>query len=134
MENLPENKQLELQMLGQQIQQIQQQMQSFEHQIGELRSVHDSVEEMSKTKEGTEVLIPLGSGVFVKGEIKDSKNLVMGVGSKVIIEKPAEHALEVINSQISEIEKVIIQIESELIKLTEKAQGLQMEMLSSQKE
>ena len=94
----PENQQkiqqkyMELQTVGQQMQAVQKQLQLMKQHLVELDAAAQAVEDISKTEKGTEMLMPVTSGIFVKGELKDSKNLIVNVGAGTAVTKTAEES------------------------------------------
>ncbi len=128
-----QNKYLELQMLSSEIQQIQQQMQSVDKQIVELQRLEETLTDLSKTKPGTESLSALGSGIFVKSKIENTKEVVMAVGANISVTKPVEDAKKVITNQLSETEKALKELEKAISERMVKAQMLQQELQSEAK-
>lgn len=128
-----QTKYIELQLLDQQIRQIQQQLTAIDTQVLELERLEQSLKEVNNTKEGTEILVPLGSGTFVKADIKNNKEVLMNVGANTIVNKKIEDALDLINKQTEELKKIISQIELNLSQVTIRAQILQSELEDSLK-
>ncbi len=55
--------------------------------------------------EGTDALLPIGSGSFVKARISDPGNIIIGVGAGVCIEKPIEDSVKDLRLRSSDLEK-----------------------------
>jgi len=55
--------------------------------------------------DGTETLLPIGSGSFVKAKIADPDKVIIGVGAGVCIEKPIEDSMKDLRLRSSELEK-----------------------------
>lgn len=109
-----QKKYLELQILEGQIKQLQQQIQMMEQQLFELGSLSESVEEISKIKPKTEMLIPLGAGVYAKGELKDNKDLIMNVGANTTTTKSFSDAKKIIEDQIAQVKGILEQLSNQL--------------------
>ncbi len=107
-------KYLELQILNQQIRQLQQQIVNLENQVIELEVLEDNLEEIKKIKEGTEILVSLGAGIFAKASLKDSKKLIMNVGSNTMVKKEVDEAKKVVTDQIDQLKNLIQDISMEL--------------------
>ena len=71
--------------------------------------------------------MPLGSGIFVKGELKDNNNLIMNVGSNICVEKTVDEGKETISKQLNDISGVFEQLQIEIQRTTERLQELQNE-------
>lgn len=121
---------IELQMLEQQMQQVQKQLQLLEEQTMELNSTQEAIATLSKTKPGTEILVPINQGIFLKAAVKDTKELTVNVGAEVGVKKSVQQAGDLIKEQLSEIEKFKLELASNLEKLSAKAQELEKELSS----
>jgi len=124
-ENKVKEKYMEYQLLMQQFQQLQENIGALEKHILELRVLDDNLSSLSKTKAGEETLMPLGSGIFVKGELKDNSNVVMNVGGGVCVEKSVDEAKDTVSIQLSDVTNVFTELQEEIMKTSEKLQSLQ---------
>lgn len=124
-----QEKYMELQLIEQQAKQIQKQAQLVESQIDELTSANDALDDLKNTKPGTKILVPISNGIFAKAEIKDTKDLIVNVGSNVTVNKDVESAKNLIKTQIDEIkafqEKIMIDFQKLGVKGTVIEQELQ---------
>ena len=123
-----QQKYMEMQMLEQQMQQVQKQLQMIEQQTLELDTTKDAIDELGKTKVGSETLVPISSGIFVKAEIKDNKKLTVNVGSGVAVENTIDEAKGLVDEQIKEINDFKKELTLNLEKLAAKAQEIQEEL------
>lgn len=123
-----QEKYLEFQLLMQQSQQLEQAIQTINKQVEELNDLKQVIDDISKVKEGNELLIPLGAGIFLKGKLDNTEELLMNVGSKIVVKKKPKDALKIINEQIDEMSNIIEQTEQEHMKLMTEQQSLQMEV------
>jgi len=64
---------VEFQILNQQIQQLEKQSTMLNNQLMELTVTSQSLEDIKKTKEGTEILVPLSGGIYAKQSLKTVK-------------------------------------------------------------
>ena len=119
---------MEMQMLGQQMQSLQRQLQLIEQQNIELIAAKQAIDDISKTKQGTEILVPVIAGIFVKGHLKDNKEFIVNVGSNTAVKKSAEESKKLIDEQEEEIKKVQTQLNAELQRLGQKAALLEKEL------
>lgn len=106
---------MEYEMLKEEAKKLEQELQALEARREELEIVSLSIGEL-KGQKNKEILIPVGSGVFVKGTVTDDKKILLNVGSNVVLPKSLDEAKEIINSQIIEMENAKIQISTELQK------------------
>lgn len=125
-----ENKQekhAELQLLMQHFQQMYQQFQMMEQHMMELINLNDQLGEISKTKIGSKVLIPLGAGIYLNGELKDNKEIFMNVGSKTTVKKSLKDAEELVKQQIENLKGHVENVGRELGSVQERILALQNE-------
>ncbi|SRR3989344_1668968 len=109
-----QRKYIEIQILEQQIKQIQKNLEILNQQIFELNMISNSLTEIKKTKIGQELLIPLGSGIFIKTELKDNNEILTNVGSDVVVSKTNAETKTFIKSQTEFVIEMITKIEQEL--------------------
>ena len=64
--------------------------------------------------EGTDVLIPIGSGSFVKSKVSDPGNIMIGVGAGVIVEKTLEDSIKDLRLRSSDLEKARMSVTQQL--------------------
>ena len=117
-----------MQMFEQQIQQLQQQLQQTEQQVMELMMVSQALDDIKDVKAGTEVLIPIASGIFAKAELKDCNELMLNVGAGTAVSKDVASTKKMLEKQMDEIRSVQTQFTETLQDLTQKAQTLQKEL------
>tara|TARA_Y100000310_G_C20242843_1_gene605434 strand:+ start:145 stop:564 length:420 start_codon:yes stop_codon:yes gene_type:complete len=118
----------QIQAIEQQIKSYQQQSQAIDEQFVELKMTERSIEEFKTLKEGDEMFIPLNNGIFAKATLKNNKDLLLNVGSKIAVNKKPDEAKELIRSQLVEMEKVKVKIQEELEKLMHQGTLLQKEL------
>lgn len=123
-----QEKYIELQMLSQQMQQVQKQLQLLEQQMLELNSTKDGLDELAKTKEETEILVPISSGIFVKAKVKDNKTLTVNVGSNVAVEKTVPETKSLIEEQLTEIKNFQQELAMNLQRLALKGKEIEQEI------
>ncbi len=129
-----QQKYLELQLINNQMNQMQQHLNLIEAQILDLKHLENSLEEIKNVKEDTEILVPLGSGTFIKGKLIDNKEVLMNVGANTIVKKDLEDAISIIKNQEEELKNLIEQVERELTDVSVQAQIVQQEVQDLVKE
>ena|SRR3989344_1989539 len=132
-ENFKE-KYFEYQMLVQQLQQLQQNSNALDKHINDLVILQNNLGTISETKKDNETLIPLGSGIFLKGELKENSKVIMNVGSNVAVEKSVDDAQNTVASQLKEVSNVLDQIKEEINNTTESLKLLEKEFEETREE
>ncbi len=122
-------KYMEMQMLDQQIRHLSQQLQALDVQTMELRAVVGSLDELAEVREGTEILVPISGGIFVKAEIKNTKNLFVNVGSSTNVKKSVPDTKKLIEDQIVEMQNHREDVLKHVEELTGKAMEIEHELM-----
>ena len=104
---------MEMQMLQQEVQKVEQEIVELEKRKIELEMVLSSLDEIKKQK-GDETLIPIGSGVFVKGKLTQKDKVLINIGADVVIEKNVVDAKKIIQKQSEGITAIQQKMESDL--------------------
>ena len=125
---LLQQKYMEMQMIAQQIQQIQKQVELIENQLQELTVTKEALKTIGETKEGNEILVPLASGIFIKANLKDNKDVVVNVGSGTAVKKSLDEAGKLIEEQEKELADFKEELGKNLEKLTENARSFEKEL------
>jgi prefoldin alpha subunit len=125
-EEMLKQKAFEFEVLKERAGTLEEQILNLEFKKNELKIVSESLDEI-KEKKGKDILVPLGSGVFLRGNLVDDKKVLVNVGSNVVIEKNIDEAKEIINAQIEEIEKVQTEARDEFSKYLVAMQQIQEE-------
>lgn len=125
-----QEKYVEFQILSNQFKQLQQQFVNLDTHILELTSLIDSLNKISGIKEDQDALVPIGSGIFLEGKIKAPKDTIITVGANVAVKKSIEDAKELVNRQLEEMKKLIVETEHQMEHLNEHLIGLKKEIES----
>jgi len=119
---------MQFQVLDQNIKQIQQQAQTLNAQLVELVGATRSLDDIKNVKNGTEILVPISSGVYAKAEIKDTENMLVNVGANINVKKSVDDTKKIIETQVEEMKKLQKQMLGELNRLTTQAGLIENEM------
>ena len=119
---------VEFQVLNNSIKQLEKQNEALETQLMELMVTNQSLDDMKKVESGTEILVPISSGIYVKAEIKDTDSFTVNVGSNIALSKDLNFTKKIIENQIDEIKKLQENFVNELQSNTSKAGLLEKEI------
>ena len=119
---------MEFQLLSNTIKQLEKQHTMLENQLMEMVSTNQSLEDMKKVKSGTEILVPLSSGIYIKAEVKESSNFIVNIGSGIALNKDISATKKIIEEQILEIRNMRGNLAEELQSNAEKAESIEKEM------
>jgi prefoldin alpha subunit len=125
---------LELQIIINQINQIQQQILSIQSQANELQNLKESLNRFKKINVNEEAYIPISNNIYTKAKILDNNEFLVAIGSNLLLTKNIDETLLLINQQISDIENIIIELESHLEQLDFKGQQIQLNLSNLDKQ
>lgn len=76
----------------------------------------------------------MGANIFIKGSLKNNKEVIMGIGSNILKEKTITQSKETINEQIRELEDISLELENNLKNSIEKIENLEKVITKSETE
>jgi prefoldin alpha subunit len=94
---------LKLQIFENQVSQYGEQLKIIEQQINELNQLKTDLEFLEKSKED-EIFSEFGKGIYIKSVVK--KQLLVDVGSKVLVPKTFNEIKEVVDNQVEKFDKI----------------------------
>jgi len=106
------------QLVGQQLQQIEQQISTIDLQTKELTDLKDNLKELKNYSKKI-IHTSIGAGIFLESELKNTDDVLLNVGAGVIIKKDTESAIKIIENQIEELKSIQSQMQSEFERLLE---------------
>ena len=122
-----QQKMMEYQMLEENFKQMNQQRELFAAKMMELEQTRQVVEEMKKTKDGEDVLIPLGSGMFLPGKINKKEKIIIGIGADIVVEKDSEGVNKIIEERKLILENGMENLQNNMLQIAQQIQKIQVE-------
>lgn len=113
-ENKLKEKYTEFQMLEQTLSHMNQRKSTIENQLNEFLSLQESLDNLKESDNNSPMYSPLGSGVFIKSEVKDTNNVLVNIGSNIAVERSVEDSKKLIDKQTSELRKILSRLEKEI--------------------
>ncbi|MFH1127321.1 MAG: prefoldin subunit alpha [archaeon] len=123
-----QRKMMELESYKSQMQQYQQQKSQVMMSVQELLSAKATIDSMKNAKKGTEMIIPIGGGTFIKGIIENPKAVIASIGADIAVTKDLLSAIKHIDEQVKSAEKGILKMDDEIHNIETKAQKIYMEI------
>jgi prefoldin alpha subunit len=129
-------KYLQYQLFKQQLNALAEKKALVDEQMRELNMTIDTLHSFETISKGDEIWSTLGSGSFVKSDIKDIESVMIAVGAGVVIKEKKERAIEILQGRMEEltklqgdlllevekISKIVMKLESEIELLAHKAE------------
>ena len=113
-ENDVQQKVMLYQLLLAQLEELKKQAESIQARYMELEASRLALEDIKKAKEGSETLIPLGSGIFIDGKIKKG-DVLMNVGAGVLARRPIADVSKDLETKKEELEGFSNKLQEEMV-------------------
>ena len=101
-----QEKYLELQVLKQQISNYVEQKQAVDAKINELNASIEALKALPNVKKDEEMWSSLGSGTFVRSDIKDVEKVLVAIGAGVVTKETLPKAIEILESRVKEFSDI----------------------------
>ncbi|MCX6814928.1 MAG: prefoldin subunit alpha [Candidatus Aenigmarchaeota archaeon] len=99
----------------------------LERRYEEIEATRLAVEDIEKAKE-SEILVPLGSGLFTYGKIVDSKKMLVDAGAGVFMDKDTDSSKRLLEERKQELEKLAEDMQHEIMDVYSRLNSLAMEI------
>jgi len=93
---------MQFQILQANMQVIHERQRALSSRLQEFEETKQTIGEMKSVKDGSEILVPIGSGNFVAGKVSDTEKVLVGVGGGIAIKKSPEDALKFLDERAAE--------------------------------
>ncbi|MEM3507211.1 MAG: prefoldin subunit alpha [Candidatus Bathyarchaeia archaeon] len=120
---------IELRILEGSVNLLQSRLEIINAALNEVILASSTLEGAKGSQKGSQALIPIGAGSFLRAELVDVEKVIIGVGSNVCIEKSIDESIDELKNRRAELEKAKIsiqkQLEQTIIKLEEERKNLE---------
>ena len=91
--------------MEQTVNELQSRISMMNSALAELKVSNLTLEGLEKEKKGAKLFVPVGGGSYIKAKLETTKNVVVGIGADVAVEKSLKEAKVELESRIAGIEK-----------------------------
>jgi len=95
-----------------QLESISAQIQVLEMAMAETESAIKALDSLKEAKKGDEILVPIGSGSFIKGQIKDKENVIIGIGARISVEKKVSETKKILKEREKDVKDTLEKLRS----------------------
>jgi len=127
-----QQKMIELQILNQQAEQLRQYLTQLEEQLENVKNLQESLDAIENEKIGKEMYSPLSSGIFVKTELKENKEVLVAVGAGVIVKKNVKDAKKLLKEQENKMELIFNNYKEQFERFAVSAANIEKELSEEQ--
>jgi prefoldin alpha subunit len=89
----------------QQLESIDIQLQYLQSTLADYQRAKITVGQLNTVDDNSELLIPVGAGTFVNGSLKNTSNVLIGIGAGIVIEKTVDEAVIKLEERIKRIQE-----------------------------
>jgi prefoldin alpha subunit len=82
--------------------------------LAETQTAKQTLEGTKGSGKGSQMLIPIGSGSFVKAKLEDTERIIIGVGAGVCLEKTIDESIKDLNLRAGDLDKARINVTQQL--------------------
>jgi prefoldin alpha subunit len=114
-----------------QLEQLGKQAQMIEAAVAELNSAVEALNALSSQKPGDELLVQIGSGAFISVALKDTQNVLVGIGANMSVEKKLPDAIQTLEARKKQLaesmgstQKMIGELSMKVAELNAQAEAL----------
>lgn len=119
-----QQKYMQLQMYGQQIDQMQKQLKEIEERKKEIKRLQQNISQLNHIEEGKETLFPMANGIFGQAKFTKGK-LLVNVGAGVCVEKTPDETVVMLEERTKELDNATKEFVEEFENVSKQAQELE---------
>ena len=75
--------------------------------LEEVNMANESIKALMAAKEGDEIMVPIGASSFMNVKVTSNKNIVVGIGSGISVEKTPEDANKYMEANAAELSEAL---------------------------
>lgn len=121
---------LRLETAKEQLEGLSRQQELIQLAIEEHAKARETVRNLAKSSPGEELMIPIGADAYIFATASEKKDIVVGIGSAVSVQRSAEEAEKVLDKRIEELAQAFqkvadmaVQTENAIRDLSDKVQA-----------
>jgi len=116
------------QLLQRHLESLSQNAVMLERRYEEIEATRLALEDIEKLKEKSEILVPLGSGLFTYGKITDSGKMLVDAGAGVFMDKDPESSKRLLEDKKKELEKLAKDMQDEIMDVSSRLNSIAIEL------
>ena len=116
------------QLLQKRLEELQQHALLLERRFVEIETAKNTVADIEKLSKGSELYFPLGSGVFAKGSIVSISDMMVELGSGIVMAKDPKSVKDFLEGKEKELEKSADELQDEMKHTMEKVNEIAEEL------
>ena len=86
---------------------LSRQVQVLRVSLEEVTMSSDALKAFKNAKEGDDIMVPVGASSFITVKVTSNRNVVVGIGSNISVEKDIDDAISYMDANNAEIEEAL---------------------------
>ncbi len=123
-----QKKYVQLYLVREQLKAMAEEKASVEARLSEMLVTVEAISKLEGVKSGEEIWSPLGSGIFVKSDVKDTENVLVSIGAGIVVKKSGTYALEILKTRLEDLVNIDTQMTAEMEKLKHQGDNLEKQL------
>lgn len=96
---------------------LSKQQSTFVSKVLEIQNTLDSIEELKKGEK--DILFPLGSAAYAKGEVSETKKFIVELGAGIAVKKTIEESVSILEKRKKELQDAVETMQKDIQKTAE---------------
>ena len=117
-----------LQILKQQLTAMAEEKSALASKIDEISMTTEALKKLESIKKGEEIWSTMGSGAFVRSDIKDTDNVLVAAGAGIVVKETRQRGIEILSGRLDELRKIDEQLAVEITKFGTQVQRLELQL------
>jgi len=123
-----QRKYVQMQLLKQQLNALLEEKLLVDEKVSEIVTTIDALQNLGKVKKGDEIWSGLGSGSFMRSDVKDIDRVLISVGAGILIKEERSRAIDILQSRLNELNKIDRDLIAEINKFSDQINKLEPEI------
>lgn len=115
----------EMQLYREEAQVLQQQLGNLQMNYASVEIAIQTLENVAKLNKGDQMLLPIGSGAYIKSKFENSEVALIDVGAGVVVEKPIPDAVKFLKSRMDEMDSMREKLQNNFMEVSNRMKSLE---------
>jgi prefoldin alpha subunit len=111
---------VEMRLLEETAQALQSRMNMMNAVTTDLTYANITLEGLEKNEVGSELLVPIGGGSYIKAKLHGLDKVIVGIGAGVSVEKTLQETKEIVKKRLEDLEKTKAALQQRLTQVAQK--------------
>ena len=126
--NQLQEKYIELQILKQQVSSLIEQKHAIDERENELNVTLAALRKLDTVKKGDEMWSSIGSGAFVRSDIKDIEKVLVAIGAGLVVKESVPKSIEILELRLHEFSDINSEVVQQINTLVSRMSKLETEL------